>query len=89
MEEDFDQIWEWIIQNEGELFHKKRGAQFTYEVTGDKLQIIGNAPFPITRDNFFNAFPHFDPLELGTLPPSIVAPSYVWGIFNGFYNQIQ
>lgn len=87
MEEDFEQIWAWIIQNAGEPFNTIRGNQFSYEVIGNRLQIIGNAEYHLSQGNFLRAFPHFDPNALGKLPKSIVGRSYVWGIFNGYFNQ--
>ena len=86
--ENFEQIWNLILANEGQVFRTIRNKTFTYQVNGNKIQIVGNKPYHLSAQNFLNALPYFDPEHLGAMPSAIVGVSYVWGIFNGLSGQI-
>lgn len=86
--ENFEQIWNLILASEGHVFHTIRNNAFTYQVNGNKIQIVGNRPYNLSKGNFLNALTHFDPNHLGAMPNAIVGRSYVWGIFNGLSGQI-
>jgi hypothetical protein len=85
--ENAEAIWNRIIQIEGEVFTKKRNVPFRYFVSAQKIQIVGNKPFPLNKRNFENAIPSFDPVGPRTFPKDkIMGTSYVWGIFNRINN---
>lgn len=87
--ENFEQIWNLILANEGNPFHTINGNVFTYQVNGNSIQIAGNAPYNLSQGNFLAALPFFDPEVLGVMPQNIVGRSYVWGIYNGLFGQIE
>ncbi len=78
-----DKTWDEIIKNEGSKFKTKRGKVFTYELTGNAMQIIGKKTYTLSKGNFLKAFDYFDPNSLMVMPKNIVGRSYVWGVFNG------
>ena len=88
-EENFEEIWNLILANEGVEFQTIRGIPFTYHVKGNVLQIDDRAQYNLSQGNFLNALPFFHPNDLGIMPTAIVGRSYVWGIYNGLINQIQ
>ncbi|WP_339752070.1 hypothetical protein [Algoriphagus aquimarinus] len=86
--ENFEQIWGLIRANEGQVFNTIRHKPYKYTINGNAIQVLGNQPYNLSRGNFLNALPHFDPQTLATMPSAIVGRSYVWGIYNGLANQI-
>lgn len=86
--ENFEEIWDFILANEGDAFLTINGCIFTYMVNGNSIQIVGNKPYNLSKGNFLAALPFFDPNSLGAMPQNIVGRSYAWGIFNGLTGQI-
>jgi len=75
---DIDEIWSRVKSFEGEVFHQKKGGEFTYEVREDKLLL--------SRTDWFIYKKHLEE-ALGLVPlkntvpvQHLYAPSYIYAI---------
>ena len=51
---DFDEVWERIRSNKGEVFRTVRGLDFTYKMLGPWV-VIDRTDYRITKSNFKKA----------------------------------
>ena len=85
MKEDFDVIWNRIIENQGKNFFKIRKGKFTYKI-GDDNSFIPSVPksFPkaSNKENIRKAYEQWPVSGPSFFSNDIFAPSYVWGVLN-------
>lgn len=77
-----EEIWNNIVQLQGQTFYTIRRKAFTYTIQGDSLQVVGNANYNLARTNFLRAFEEGPVDGPGSYPRKIVGPSYVWALLN-------
>ena len=75
-------IWQNIVAHEGQIFTKILGREFTYTVHGEAIQVVGNQPYPVSRQNIINAHAIGQVKGPGAYPDHIVGPSYVWALLH-------
>lgn len=73
-----ESIWKRIRENEGEVFKQIRGAEFTYEIKGNSIQLSRTNRI-LSKNVFVEALKHV-PLD-NTVPlQHLQAPSYLFAI---------
>jgi len=78
---NFDNVWNKIVINEGNIFHTIRGKKFKYRIFGNIL-IPNRTVRNIHKNNFEKAFNEL-PLEgPGRISNLVQGSSYVWAILN-------
>ncbi|MBC8214165.1 MAG: hypothetical protein ISR90_01815 [Candidatus Marinimicrobia bacterium] len=87
-----DKLWNFIKGNEGNTFFTKTKKDFKYLVNGDRLVIIkhGKEIFTLRKTIVINAYAEYlvNKVEKPSqFSRSIMAPSYLWAMFN-HYNPI-
>jgi hypothetical protein len=77
----FDEVWNNILLNEGNIFHTIKGLEFTYRINNDVL-IPSRTRYNIPKNDIREAY-HLLPLAgPGKINRIIRGPSYVWAILN-------
>lgn len=77
----FDEVWNNILFNEGNIFHTIKGLEFTYRINNNIL-IPSRTDHNIPRSDIRKAY-HMLPLGgPGEINHTIQGPSYVWAILN-------
>ena len=78
---NFDNIWENIVINEGNVFKTITGLEFTYRVDSNFI-IPNRTEYNISRadiEKAYNLLPLTGPGEINDI---VRGPSYVWAILN-------
>jgi hypothetical protein len=78
---NFNNIWNRIIANEGNLFHTINGKEFKYKINGSTL-ITNRTSRHITQKNIEKAFNLLPLKGPGEINNTVQGPSYVWAILN-------
>ena len=85
MKEDFEIIWKRIKDNQGEIFFKIRGGEFTYTIGDDdsfKPSIPEIFPQSSNKENVKKAYEQWPVTGPSFFSNDIFATSYVWGVLN-------
>jgi len=77
----FSEIWNRIEIYEGEIFHLKGNAKFTYTITGTTL-ITSRTHYNISRTEFEKAYQLVPFPGPGVINNTVRGPSYVWAILH-------
>jgi len=72
------QVWDRITAHQGEIFRQIRGAEFTYDVSGNYVR-LHRTNRSIPRKNFEEALDHF-PLANTSRVQHLQGPSYIYAI---------
>ncbi len=84
MHEEFETIWRRICDNAEKQFCTKQGKTFKYKIENDcfiPLRPKG-APNNITKSLIEKAYNQWPITGPGDFSGNILAPSYLWGVFN-------
>jgi len=76
----FSEIWDKIIDNEGNTFHTITGVKFTYKIKGNML-VTSRTSRKIHKNDFETAF-NLRPLDKPSAlkKTNVQGQSYVWAI---------
>ena len=77
----FNEVWNKIISNEGNIFHTKLGLEFTYRINNDIL-IPSRTAYNIQKNEIKKAFDLLPLSGPGEINNIVRGPSYVWAILN-------
>lgn len=77
----FIEVWNRIIENEGNTFKTKTGIEFNYEICKDGL-LTSRTTYRLSKIDFKKAFETM-PLEgPGKINDIVRGPAYIWAILN-------
>ena len=84
MKPSFDFVWQKIIENTGNQFVTKTKKTFTYKIENDCFIPLRpeKAPKNITKKLVKEAYNQWPVKGPGDFSENILAPSYLWGVFN-------
>ena len=77
---NIETIWNNIKLNEGEIFYKKRGGEYTYTVYNDFIMVDGIKGSRITKNTFAKAIKIENPTPQKISLEGCRGPSYIYGI---------
>jgi hypothetical protein len=77
----FDEVWNNILLNEGNIFHTIRGLEFMYRINNDIL-IPSRTEYNIPKNDIRRAYYMLPLSGPGEINETIRGPSYVWAILN-------
>jgi len=79
--QSFENVWQRIVEHQGETFKTKTGLPFTYRVEGDKF-LQDRTPWTITIQDFEEAFAHVPIDGPGRIGDLVQGSSYVWAVLH-------
>ena len=84
MKELFKTVWDRIVVNSGADFQTKQRKIFTYKIEHDRFIPLRpeKAPQNITKELVAEAYKQWPVKGPGSFSENILAPSYLWGVFN-------
>lgn len=84
MKPSFDFVWKKIIDNTGNKFKTKTKITFTYKIENNYFIPLcpKKAPQNITKAHVEEAYNQWPVTGPGDFSGNILAPSYLWGVFN-------
>lgn len=77
----FDEVWNRIVNNAGEVFKTKTGLDFTYCINGELL-LPSATNYKISKNDFKKAYAMLPIDGPGQIRDIVRGPSYVWAILN-------
>lgn len=81
IEISFEEIWNWIISNEGETFKTKSGMEFTYKMNNDGLK-TSRTDYKLSKTDFKKAYDMLPIDGPGKINNIVRGPAYIWAILN-------
>lgn len=78
MKPSFDQVWERIRSCEGKIFTQKRGGKFSYNLSGETLN-LSRTNQRLSRSVFETAYER-TPVDMPSQLTDLRAPSYLFSI---------
>ena len=84
MKETFELIWQRMVDNSSSEFHTKLEKSFSYKIE-DNCFIplrLEKVPQNITKELVEDAYNQWPVSGPGDFTSKILAPSYLWGVFN-------
>jgi hypothetical protein len=78
---EFDEVWGRIGDLAGEVFHTKRGLEFTYRIAGNTLTTT-RTDFPLSRTDFERAYRLMPLPGPGEISEIVRGPAYIWAILH-------
>ena len=84
MKEEFVTIWKRICDNAEKQFCTKQGKTFEYRIKNDCFVPLRpeKVPSNITKAIVEEAYNQWPVIGPGNFTANILAPSYLWGVFN-------
>lgn len=83
MSESFEIIWSRIVENQGNIFKTITNKEFTYKTENDTFQPLRPKKTPILKKSMVEEAYKVWPVDgPAFFPKQILAPSYLWGVFN-------
>lgn len=77
----FKDVWNQILNHEGEEFETITGLKFSYRVEGNSV-IPDRTEYPLHKSNYEKVFQMLPLKGLGEISDLVRGPSYVWAILN-------
>lgn len=77
----FNEVWNKIVNNAGEVFKTKTGLEFTYSINGELL-LPSVTDYKISKNDFKKAYAMLPIDGPGKIRDIVRGPSYVWAILN-------
>lgn len=77
----FDEIWNRIVSNEGQIFKTKTGKEFIYSVINNGI-VTNKTNYILSKNDIkkvFNIMPVEGPGRINDL---VRGPAYIWAILN-------
>lgn len=83
MKESFELVWQKIIINAGNTFYTKTHEPFSYKIEDDCFIPLRPDKAPkVTKEYVKMAYEQWLVKGPGAFTKNILAPSYIWGVFN-------
>ncbi len=83
MKESFESVWKRIIINSGNYFYTKTNKSFTYKIEDDCFIPLRPDKAPkVSKEYVKMAYEQWPVKGPGYFTSNILAPSYLWGVFN-------
>lgn len=77
----FIEVWNRIIENEGNTFKTKTGIEFNYQICKDGL-ITSRTTYRLSKSDFKKAFDIMPIDAPGKINSIVRGPAYIWAILN-------
>jgi hypothetical protein len=77
----FEEVWDRLRSNEGNLFHTISGLDFQYHITGNMLETT-RTDYHLSKQDFARAFSLVPIPNPGTINRLVRGPSYIWAILH-------
>ncbi len=75
----FDEVWDRIVENEGETFQTLRKLKLTYKVDGNSV-CPSRTEYKIPKSDFKKAYGMIPIRGPGDIGDVVRGPSYIWAI---------
>ena len=76
---DFNDVWERIIRNQGELFYTVKDLPFTYQIIKNSV-VTNRTNYPINKSQFVKAYEMGELHGPGEISKIVRGPAYVYAI---------
>lgn len=77
----FDEIWNRIVSNEGQIFKTKTGIEFTYRVVNNGI-LTSRTNHILSKSDIKKAYDKMPIKGPGEINNLVRGPAYIWAILN-------